>query len=212
MRSDSRVRGWRRQAGGVVIELDGEDVYARQLVVCAGAWTPKIVPSLAPLLRPERQVVGWFGIEDPGAFRMGGFPVFVMTTPAGHYYGFPEFGVPGFKIGKYHHRAEPVDPDAPIRSADAEDDEVLRECVRSYFRGAEGPLVRSSTCMFTNTPDEHFIIDRLPDAPEVLVVSACSGHGFKFCSVVGEIVADLADKGRSSHDLALFRLSRFANA
>ena len=89
---------------------------------------------------------------------------------------------------------------------------MLRECVRSYFRGADGPLVRSSTCMFTNTPDEHFIIDRLPDAPEVLVVSACSGHGFKFCSVVGEIVADLAEGGKSAHDLSLFRLGRFGLA
>ncbi len=208
-RTDCRVRGWRREADGVVIELDGEDVRARQLIVCAGAWTPKLIPSLAPLLRPERQVVGWFGIEDPRTFRMDQFPVFVMTTPAGHYYGFPEFDVPGFKIGKYHHRAEPVDPDSVARPVDAVDEEVLRECVRSYFRGANGPLTQSSTCMFTNTPDEHFIIDRLPDEPEVLVVSACSGHGFKFCSVVGEIVADLAAMGRSSHDLSLFRLSRY---
>jgi sarcosine oxidase len=81
--------------------------------------------------------------------------------------------------------------------------------VQSFFRGANGPMVRSSTCIFTNTPDEHFIIDRLPDAPEVLVVSACSGHGFKFCSVVGEIVADLTGAGSTSHDLSLFRLNRF---
>ena len=209
LRSGGRVVGWRREAGRVVVQLDGDEIHAKQLVVCAGAWTPKLAPSLAPLLRPERQVVGWFGIEDPAAFQMGRFPVFVMTTPAGHYYGFPEFGVPGFKIGKYHHRAEPVDPDAAMRAADATDEEVLRECVQSFFRGANGPMVRSSTCIFTNTPDEHFIIDRLPGAPEVLVVSACSGHGFKFCSVVGEIVADLAGDGSTSHDLSLFRLGRF---
>ena len=209
LRAGCQVRGWRREAGRMVIQLDAEEVHAKQLVVCAGSWIPKITPSLAPLLRPERQVVGWFGIEEPGAFRLGRFPVFVMTTPAGHYYGFPEFGVPGFKIGKYHHRAEPVDPDAPMPPAGAEDEAVLRECVQSYFRAANGPMVRASTCIFTNTPDEHFIIDRLPDTPEVLVVSACSGHGFKFCSVVGEIVADLVGAGRTSHDLSLFRLSRF---
>ena len=209
LRTGGRVHGWRREAGRVVVQLDGDEIHAKQLVVCAGAWTPKLAPSLAPLLRPERQVVGWFGIEDPTAFQMGRFPVFVMTTPAGHYYGFPEFGVPGFKIGRYHHRAEPVDPDAAMRAADATDEEVLRECVQSFFRGADGPMVRTSTCIFTNTPDEHFIIDRLPEAPEVLVVSACSRHGFKFCSVVGEIVADLMGDGTTPHDLSLFRLGRF---
>jgi sarcosine oxidase len=142
---------------------------------------------------------------------MGRFPVFVMTTPNGHYYGFPEFDVPGFKVGKYHHRAEPVDPDTATKDVVAEDERVLRECVRDYFRGADGPMIRASTCIFTNTPDEHFIIDRLGDQPEVLVVSACSGHGFKFSSVFGEIVADLVgrDGGRSAHDLGLFRLDRF---
>lgn len=209
IRTGARVRGWSRESGGVVVHLEGESIHARQLVMCAGAWTPKVAPSLAGLLRPERQVVGWFGIEDTTGFTLGRFPVFILTTPNGDYYGFPEFGVAGFKIGKYHHRAEPVDPDGQRRGVDAQDEEVLRDCVRLYFRGANGPLVRASTCIFTNTPDEHFIIDRLPDAPEVLVVSACSGHGFKFCSVVGEIVADLTGQGRSVHDLSLFRLDRF---
>ena len=161
------------------------------------------------LLRPERQVVAWFEVEDTAAFRVDRFPVFVMTTTNGTFYGFPEFGVPGFKIGKYHHRSETVDPDSMDRTVHASDEAVLRECVQSIFPGANGPVLRSSTCIFTNTPDEHFIIDRLPDAPEVLVVSACSGHGFKFCSVVGEIVADLLTDGHSNHDLSLFRLDRF---
>ena len=95
------------------------------------------------------------------------------------------------------------------RLVDAADEAVLRKCVSSIFPAADGPMVRSSTCIFTNTPDEHFIIDRLPEAPEVLVVSACSGHGFKFCSVVGEVVADLVTNGDTRHDLSLFRLDRF---
>jgi sarcosine oxidase len=212
IRTGTRVHAWNREPGGVVVHLEDESIHARQLVMCAGAWTPKFVPSLAGVLRPERQVVGWFGIEDANAFAIGQFPVFILSTSRGYYYGFPEFGVPGFKIGKYHHRAEPVDPDEPVRAVDAPDEEVLRECVRSYFRGANGPLVRASTCIFTNTPDEHFIIDRLPDAPEVLVVSACSGHGFKFCSVIGEIVADLTGNGASAQDLSLFRFDRFSES
>lgn len=209
VRTGVRVKGWKRDRTGVVVQLDDGELLARQLVMCAGAWSAKLVPSLGPLLRPERQVVGWFGIEDRNAFALGRFPVFVLTTPEGHFYGFPEFDVPGFKIGKYHHLSELVDPDDVRRSVDERDEAVLRDCVGTFFRGANGPMIRASTCIFTNTPDEHFIIDRLPEAPEVLVVSACSGHGFKFCSVIGEVVADLIQLGATGHDLALFRLDRF---
>ena len=204
-----RVLSWRREGGGITVEMDGGAIRARQIVISAGAWMSRVVPSLAPLLRPERQVVGWFETSEHSAFEPARFPVFVLTTADGIFYGFPEFGVPGFKIGKYHHRAEPVDPDAVRRSVDEKDESVLRDCIRACFPAADGRLLKASTCMFTNTPDEHFIIDRLPDAPEAIVVSACSGHGFKFCSVVGEIVADLVTDGATTHDLSLFRLDRF---
>lgn len=204
------ARAWTRKHGRVVVQLDDEEIHARQIVLCGGAWMPRLVPALAPVLRPERQVVAWFGVTEPDSFTPDRFPVFVLTTPDGTFYGFPEFGVPGFKIGKYHHRAELVDPDQVNRAVDSTDLAVLRECVQSVFPGANGTVVRSSTCIFTNTPDEHFIIDRLPDAPEALVISACSGHGFKFCSVVGEIAADLVSRGATNHDVSLFRLNRLA--
>ena len=211
IRTGVQVHGWSRMNNGVVIRLPDEDIRARQLVICAGAWTPALVPSLAPLLRPERQVVAWFAVTDDDVFAPGRFPVFVMQTPEGYYYGFPQYGVPGFKIGKYHHRAESVDPDTMDRSVNADDEAVLRGCVRSFFPAADGERLRASVCIFTNTPDEHFIIDRLPGAPEVLVVSACSGHGFKFCSVIGEIVADLVTRGETTQDVSLFKLDRFAS-
>jgi sarcosine oxidase len=77
------------------------------------------------------------------------------------------------------------------------------------FPDADGPTLRLVACLFTNTPDEHFVIDTLPGAPEVVVASPCSGHGFKFASVVGEALADLATKGTSKLDLSLFNISRF---
>jgi sarcosine oxidase len=205
----AKVRSWRQERGGIVVELDGDVIRARQIVISAGAWMSQLVPSLAPLLRPERQVVGWFETLEHRAFDPDQFPVFVLTTADGIFYGFPEFGVPGFKIGKYHHRAEAVDPDAVRREVGERDEAVLRDCIRDCFPAADGPLLKSSTCIFTNTPDEHFIIDRLPDVPEAIVVSACSGHGFKFCSVIGEIVSDLVSDGSTKHDLSLFRLDRF---
>jgi sarcosine oxidase len=204
-----RVLGWTRTGDGVVVHLPDEDLRARQLVLCAGPWMSSLAPSLRPLLRPERQVVAWFGIRPGGRFTPDEFPVFVLDTGFGVFYGFPESGIPGFKIGRYHHRNEAADPDRPQRDVDDADIAVLRDCVREIFPDADGPVLRSSTCMFTNTPDEHFLVDRLTDAPEVLVVSACSGHGFKFCSVMGEIVADLITRDETSHDISLFRAARF---
>jgi len=105
--------------------------------------------------------------------------------------------VPGFKFGRYQHFGEPIDPDDHDRSARPD--------------GA-GPTVMLKACIFTNSPDEHFIIDRLPDAPQVSVAAGFSGQGYKFCSVIGEIMADLAIDAGTRHDIDLFRLERFGGA
>ncbi len=197
-------------AGGVARVRTARGTYtARQLVLAGGSWMGTLAPLLTGLLAVERQVVGWFAVTDAARFSTQAFPVFVCEVPEGRFYGFPEHGVPGFKIGKYHHRGERVDPDAFDRTCGPEDERVLREAVSRYFPAANGPLLRSAACLFTNTPDEHFVIDRHPDAPQVLLVSPCSGHGFKFASVIGEIVADLVERGETAHDISLFRLARF---
>jgi sarcosine oxidase len=118
--------------------------------------------------------------------------------------------MPGFKIGRYHHLGEVVDPDSEYRGCTAADEAVLRDAVRRYFPLANGPTMGLAACMFTNTPDEHFVLDTLPGCEQVLVASPCSGHGYKFCSVVGEILADLASTGETRFDLSRFRLSRLA--
>jgi sarcosine oxidase len=105
---------------------------------------------------------------------------------------------------------EQAHPDTLSREPTAADEAVLREAIRAYFPEADGPTLSLATCMFTNTPDEHFVIDALPDHPEVIVASPCSGHGFKFASVIGEILADLAIGGATAHDLSLFRYAREA--
>src|SRR5690606_31668908 len=107
---------------------------------------------------------------------------------------------PGLKIGLYHHRGETGHADAIRREVDGEDEAILRRCIGRYFPRADGPTMALHACMFTNTPDEHFIIDTLPGNEDVIVASPCSGHGYKFASVVGEILADLALSGRSRFD------------
>lgn len=192
-----RVLDWKVGRGGVRVRTDRGSYEAERLVLTAGAWSGKMVGALAPVAKPERQVMLWTQPRRPERFRIGAFPVFNMEAPEGRFYGFPVHGIPGFKIGKYHHREQQVDPDSIDRDCDARDEAVVREGIRRYFPDADGPTLSMATCMFTNTPDEHFILDVHPDAPRVSIAAGFSGHGFKFCSVVGEIMADLATAGRT---------------
>ncbi|MCL6551921.1 MAG: N-methyl-L-tryptophan oxidase [Firmicutes bacterium] len=204
-----RVLGWEPDGSQVVVRTDRAVYRARRLVVTAGPWAGRLVPRLAALAVPERQVLLWAQPRRPDLFRLGAFPVFNLEAPEGRFYGFPIFGTPGVKIGKYHHRHEAVDPDAVSREVTPEDEAVVREGLRRYFPEADGPTMAMKTCLFTNSPDEHFIVDRLPEAPQVCVAAGFSGHGYKFCSVMGEILADLALDGASAFDLRLFRATRF---
>jgi sarcosine oxidase len=183
---------------------------AGRLVICAGPWASKLVPELDRLAVPERQVLAWLQPPRPEYFRLGAFPVFNLEVEEGRYYGFPSFLVPGFKFGKYHHRAEQVDPDTVNREPEPADENLLRAFARRYFPDGAGATLMLKTCLFTNTPDRHFILDHHPSHPEVTVAAGFSGHGYKFCSVVGEVMADLAQDGRSRHDIEFFRLRRFA--
>ncbi len=195
--------------GRVTVVTDRGRYEAGRAVVSAGAWIADLVPGLKGKAVPERQVLGWFQPKKPELFRPDRFPVSNMLTEFGHYYQFPSWGIPGFKIGLYHHLFEQGEADSLSREPTAADEEALRRCIRAMFPDADGPVLRLAACMFTNTPDEHFVIDALPGHPEVIVASPCSGHGFKFASVVGDVLADLAVKGESDLDLSLFRFGRF---
>ena len=196
-------------AGGVVVTTDKDTYTARRLVVTAGAWAGKVAPEVAANAVPERQVLGWFAPYRPELFRPETFPVFGMEVEEGRFYGFPSYGIPGFKLGMFNHFREQVDPDTMDREPNARDEAALRQFTERYFPEAAGPTLALKTCMFTNTPDEHFIIDTLAEHPQVSVAAGFSGHGFKFSSVVGEIMADLAEYGSTEHDIGLFRLGRF---
>jgi glycine/D-amino acid oxidase-like deaminating enzyme len=186
------------------------DVYeADQLVITAGAWNAQLIDHLAGLAVPERQVLAWLQPSRPELFTLDRFPVFNLLVPEGRYYGFPVFSVPGFKFGKYHHFQEK----GPAEQLDFEphdyDEEMLRDFAARYFPDGCGPTLSLAACMFTNTPDGHFVIDLHPVYPQVSFAAGFSGHGFKFASVIGEIMADLAERGTTRHNIDLFRLDRF---
>ena len=203
-----RVLEWEPLDGGVRVRTDRGVYEADKLVVTAGAWDGELLDVLDGLAVPERQVLAWLQPTRPERFRPDVFPVFNLLVDEGRFYGFPIFGVPGFKFGKYHHLEEIVDPEALDREAHDYDEQLLREFAERYFPDGCGPTMDLQTCMFTNTPDNHFVIDLHPDYEQVAFASPCSGHGYKFASVIGEIIADLAETGITRHDISLFRLDR----
>ena len=206
-----RVLDWEPSGEGVTVRTARASYRAARLVVTAGAWAAKIAPALAQYAVPERQAMGWFQPRRPELFRPAAFPVFGLNVAEGRCYGFPSYGIPGLKIGRSHHRHETVtDPDHLDREIHPEDEAALRVFVERYFPEAAGPALSLKACMYTNSPDGHFILDVHPDHPQVSLAAGFSGHGFKFASVIGEIMADLAMRGETPHDLSLFRLSRFA--
>jgi sarcosine oxidase len=205
-----QVVGWEPTTDGVRVVTTRTTYAADRLVITAGAWNTHLLPFLGDLLVPERQVVAWLQPHRPELFTPDRFPVFNLLVDEGRFYGFPVHGGPGFKFGRYHHLQERVDPETFDREPRPEDEALLREFSSRYAPDGDGPTLRLSTCMFTNTPDRHFLIDVHPEAPQVCFASPCSGHGFKFASVIGEIMADLAVDGGTRHDIGLFRLRRFA--
>jgi sarcosine oxidase len=196
----------------IEVETETGRYEAGALVVAAGAWTGKVLAEFgfADLAVPQRQVVGWF--KDNGSrFAPAAFPVFILECPeAGTFYGIPERATgEGFKVGRFRHRLETVDPDTIDRRIAPEDEAVLTSLDR-YLATPMGAPVDAKTCMFVNSPDEHFIVDLLPAHRNVAVSAGFSGHGYKFCSGIGEILADLALHGATPHDTRLFSLARCA--
>jgi sarcosine oxidase len=207
-----QVLEWEPRGDGVVVRTSRATYTAESLLVTAGAWAAKLIPRLVGLAVPERQVLAWLQPRRPEWFAPDRFPVFVLTVGDGHYYGLPVFGVPGFKLGRYHHLKQRVDPDSIDRDCHPEDEAILCAFAERYFPDGAGPTMALKVCQFTNSPDEHFIIDFDPDSSRMVLAAGFSGHGYKFCSVVGEILADLTIDGSTRHDIDLFRLARFAHA
>ncbi|HWB86186.1 MAG TPA: N-methyl-L-tryptophan oxidase [Bryobacteraceae bacterium] len=207
-----RVLGWEPRGSGVRVTTENAVYDAARLVISTGPWISELVPILKNIAVPERQVLAWFQPWSADLFDPHCFPVFNLTVEEGRYYGFPQFGIPGFKVGRYHHRQEAIDPDGMDRRCHTEDEQVLREFAEKYFPAGSGTTLSMQTCIFTNTPDEHFVLGTDPRFPHVVICSPCSGHGFKFSAVVGEIVADLCESGETRHDISLHNVNRFFNS
>jgi sarcosine oxidase len=215
VRSGETVRAIGPHGDSVRVITERGSLDAGAAIVTAGAWMPSLVPVLATTLRATREVMGWFEITDAEAFSARRCPVFIIESRHGMHYGIPPDGMhvgAGIKVAKHHHRDETVDPDTHDRTVSAQDEALIRAAIADHLPAANGRLLAAQTCLYTMTPDGHFLIDRLPGASNIIVASPCSGHGFKFAPVVGEILADLATTGTTAHDITRFSLRRFADA
>ena len=209
LRARERVLEWEITGDGVRVRTERGAVESARLVVTAGAWSDDVAQLAAGSVKAVRQVLAWFQPTRPELFTPERMPVFNLILDDDHFYGFPAFGIPGVKLGRYERQGESGDPDTISREPEVEDETRLRELAGRYLPEGAGPTVALKTCLFELSPDEHFLIDRHPESENVVVGAGFSGHGFKFCPVVGEILADLAIDGSTRHDIEFLRIGRF---
>jgi sarcosine oxidase len=209
VRARERVVGWEETASGVRVRTERGAVEAETLVLTAGAWSQDVARLPDGMVRGVRQALAWFQPTQPELFTPARMPVFNLRLDGEHFYGFPAYGIPGFKLGRYDHFGAGGDPDTISREPTLADEIPLRAFAERYFPEGAGPTIALKACLFEPSPDEHFLVGRHPDAERAVVAAGFSGHGYKFCSVIGEILADLALDGSTRHDIGLFRLDRF---
>lgn len=217
LQMEEKVLAWEAASDGVRVKTSRGEYAADQGVICAGPWAAETLADLNLPLRVERQVQLWF--EPAGgvaAFAPGQFPIWIwQTTDGAHPYGLPAMDGPaeGVKVAIHHggpHR-ECTTETVARRISEAEIEEV-RRCIAERIPALSGRCLRAASCLYTNTPDKHFLVDRHPRHERVLIVSPCSGHGFKFCPVIGEIAADLILQNRTRHPIERFGLRRLLRA
>jgi sarcosine oxidase len=210
LRENEPVLSWEATASGVSVQTAKGRYAAGRLVLTAGPWAGRLLRQWGRPLTVMRQVPQWFGTRDDRLFRRDVFPLYIAEVPAGHFYGFPLLGPEGVKVAQHYGAPELPGPDAIRYEPTADDEPPVRAFLRAHLPAADGPCNRASVCLYTLTPDRHFVIDLHPEHPNVALAAGFSGHGFKFASVVGEVLADLAENGRTELPVGMFRVGRFA--
>lgn len=208
LRHGERVVTWRSVDSRVRIETTSGSYSAKRLVLTTGPWAPEVTGTSHIPMKVQRIVNVHFQPRDPDAFASDTFPNFAFNVPEGNYYGCPDVPGCGLKIGG--DISEQLCTPATIRRhVDESDIGAYRRVLDRYLPSASGPVLKTLTCMYTNTPDRNFVVDRSKKEPAVAFACGCSGHAFKFTPVIGEVLADLVTLGRTSYAIEHLSASRF---
>ncbi|MBL9114535.1 MAG: N-methyl-L-tryptophan oxidase [Verrucomicrobiaceae bacterium] len=206
------VQDWRAHAEGVVVSTSAGDFEADKLVITAGAWAPKLLSSLGVPMHIRRKALFWMAarMQSTAHLVSEGCPCFFYENAEGQFYGFPEITPGGGIKLACHSGGDVVDgPESLDRSLKSSDLTEIQSFVSQWLPEVSGEMLRHAVCMYTMSPDENFIIDKHPEHQQVVFAAGLSGHGFKFASVIGEIMADLALEGHTAHPAGFLGLSRF---
>lgn len=199
------IRSWARTAGGFRLETDRASYNCRKLILAAGAWIGELIPALKPVLIPERQVVAWYETDAS----LEGLPIFQLESePRERFYAFPPHDGHGLKLGLYNHRRERGMAHVPPRGVDETDLALLERGLTACLPGIKPDPVEAVECRFTNAPGDRFVIGTMPQDNDLIILSPCSGHGYKFTPAIGEIAADLALEEEPGVDMSAFSVGR----
>lgn len=207
--AEEPVREWRAAGTGVEVATEKATYRAGRLVVTAGAWATRLLADIGVPLSVMRQTLLWFDVGPRMAeFRRGRFPSFIVDLPGAPFYGLPAIDRYGVKVARHYGAPELPGPEGVNWDVAEADAAAIRPRLDEFLPGL-GPLKKGQVCMYTVTPDHHFVIDVHPRYPQVSVACGFSGHGFKFAPTVGEVMADLTEMGSTPHEIGLFRAARF---
>ncbi len=213
VRTGIAVLGWRNEDDRIVVETDAGEFAANHLVVTAGAWSPQLLRELSIPLVVRRKPQYWFPVADRRLRADLGCPAFLFDTPDGVFYGLPALDDPvrpwQLKVAEHTGGRVLDDPLANGLEIDAADRARVENFLAAHLPGADRQLAAHAPCMYTLTPDEHFIVDRHPADPRIVFAAGLSGHGFKFTCVLGEALADLVCDGRTDLPIGFLSLDRF---
>ncbi len=211
LRTGEEVSGWEERDGEVLVRAGAAEYCGKALVVTCGAGTAGVLAGLRERLLVTRQVLGWVRPLDEASFAPARFPAWAFENGDGSlHYGAPMMpGERGVKVAR-HARGPAVDPDLVDREVGDGDRREIIDGAERCLAGVDAGAVEARVCLYTNSPDSHFIVGRLPGAERVFIACGFSGHGFKFAPVIGEILADLATRGTTDHRIGFLGPERFA--
>lgn len=210
---DTKVLNWEKNGASIKVTTQNETYSSDKMVVCAGAWTGEILPEIKKYLTIKRKCLFWYGLKreyENNYFSDAGMPVFLYELPSGVFYGFPALDETGLKVAMHSGGEKVLDPTLVDRTIKASDHKMVDSFVKDHLPGvADSLILNAKTCMYTMSPDEHFILDYYSSDRDIAFVTGLSGHGFKFASVLGECLAKMAVNTPLDLPTSCFKFNRF---